>query len=51
MKFQDQGNKFFLISLLILIKFDDALLKDVEKGINTMIIRLLLKASGKARVY
>ena len=50
MQFKHQWYKLFLICLLILIKFDDAFLHDIEQWVYTMIIWLLLKASGKTRI-
>lgn len=47
---QDQRDELLLICGLVLVKFDDALLQDVQQGVDAAVVGLFLQASREARV-
>ena len=49
-QFVYQRYELLFIRLVILVKFYDPFLQNVKQRINAIIVRLLLKASGKARI-
>lgn len=50
MQFQYKRDELLLICGLVLVKFDDALLQDVEEGVDATVVGLFLEASREARV-
>lgn len=48
MQLDDYAYEFWLIGWLVLVKFDESLLQDVEEGVDTVVVRLLLKPSCKS---
>ena len=49
-QFEYQRYELLFIRVVILVKFYDPFLQNVKQRINAIIVRLLLKASGKARI-
>jgi len=47
MDLQDEGDKLFLIGLLIFIKLDDSPLQDVEEGVDALVVAFLLCPGSK----
>lgn len=48
---EDEGDELVLICFFVFVELDDPSLKDVEEGVNTLIVALFLGPGCKARVY